>query len=227
MTIKEAAKALDIKEHVLRYWEEELNLNISRNDMGYREYSDRDVEMFKNISMLRHQGLGLKEIRDGIIATRLHTVKDEASAELPQDSHTAGSDRTCPSDGTDIPDGTSPNNGTGLNDGTSLPDEIKVVDFKTAQLQSIMNRIVANAFKENKDILVSSLMEEFKSNKAISSTLRGELTEDVMKQLDLILKEQEERDEARFRKLDETIRQLQNARSEVAATRSKRSMFRR
>jgi DNA-binding transcriptional MerR regulator len=177
--------------------------------MGYREYSDRDVEMFKNISLLRHQGLGLKEIRDGIIATRLHTVKDETSAELPQDSHTAGSDRTCP------------------DDGTSLPDEIKVVDFKTAQLQSIMNRIVANAFKENKDILVSSLMEEFKSNKAISSTLRGELTEDVMKQLDLILKEQEERDEARFRKLDETIRQLQSARSEVAATRSKKHIFRK
>jgi sugar-specific transcriptional regulator TrmB len=99
-----------------------------------------------------------------------------------------------------------------------------------------MNKIVANAFRENKDILVSSIMDELVENtsefisrnkKNITASLRGELTEDVMKQIDVILREQEERDEARFRRLDETIRQLQSAKSEVAATRSKKGIFRR
>jgi hypothetical protein len=66
-----------------------------------------------------------------------------------------------------------------------------------------------------------------KNKKIITSSLRGELTEDVMKQIDIILKEQEERDEARFRKLDETIRNLQDARLEVAAARNKKRLFKR
>jgi DNA-binding transcriptional MerR regulator len=179
MTIKETAKLLDIKEHVLRYWEEELNLSISRNDMGYREYSDRDIEMFRKIAALRKQGVGLKEIHDGINKAR------------PDES----------------------NNTNESNTELNELNELKIVDFQAAQLQSVMNKIVANAFRENRHIITSSL--------------RGELTEDVMKQIDVIMREQEERDEARFRKLDETIRQLQSARSEVAATRAKRHLFRR
>jgi DNA-binding transcriptional MerR regulator len=193
MTIKETANLLHIKEHVLRYWEEELGLEIKRNEMGYREYGDRDIEMFKKIHNLRGQGIGLKEIRDGITAARENVKPDDVT-------NTA-----------------------------SLPDEIKVVDFKTAQLQSLMNKIVANAFHENRDILVSSIMDELinKNKKIITSSLRGELTEDVMKQIDIILKEQEERDEERFRRLDETIRNLQDARLEAAATRSKKRLFKR
>lgn len=204
MTIKEAAKALEIKEHVLRYWEEELDLDIARNDMGYREYSARDIEMFQKISALRKQGLGLKEIHDGINAAR-HTVHTTATDS--ESTHTPDTVTSLDAD--------SSLNGTGfqneIND--EINDELKIVDFKTAQIQSIMNKIVANAFRENKHIITSSL--------------RSKLTEDVMKQIDVILREQEERDEARFRKLDETIRQLQSARSEAAATRMKKSIFRR
>lgn len=225
MTIKEAAKTLDIKEHVLRYWEEELDLNISRNEMGYREYSDRDIEMFRRISELRKQGLGLKEIHDGIISARANSDcrRTEGNSEVRNPAAGNAAEIKLAE-------------GDAGEESSSLPDEIKVVDFKTAQLQSIMNKIVANAFRENRDIIIESLMDELSENtveffdknkKAITSSLRGELTEDVMKQIDVILREQEERDEARFRKLDETIRQLQNARSEVAATRSKKHVFRR
>lgn len=31
--IKEAAKMVDVEPHVLRYWEEELDMRIKRNDM--------------------------------------------------------------------------------------------------------------------------------------------------------------------------------------------------
>ena len=37
--IKEAAKMVDVEPHVLRYWEEELDMRIKRNDMGHRSVS--------------------------------------------------------------------------------------------------------------------------------------------------------------------------------------------
>ena len=36
MTIKEAAKKLHVETHVLRYWEDELKLDIKRNAQGHR-----------------------------------------------------------------------------------------------------------------------------------------------------------------------------------------------
>ena len=43
MTIKEAAKKLHVETHVLRYWEDELKLDIKRNAQGHRYYDDRDI----------------------------------------------------------------------------------------------------------------------------------------------------------------------------------------
>ncbi|MBQ9234733.1 MAG: MerR family transcriptional regulator, partial [Lachnospiraceae bacterium] len=91
-------------------------------------------------------------------------------------------------------------------------EELKVVDFKMAQLQSVMNRVVANALRENKDIITLSIKEE--------------ITADVMKQFDTVMREKEEREEKRYKKLDEYLRELQRANAEAAATRD-RGFFRR
>ena len=34
--ISDAAKLIDVETHVLRYWEEELDIQIPRNEMGHR-----------------------------------------------------------------------------------------------------------------------------------------------------------------------------------------------
>ena len=63
LLISEAAKQVQVETHVLRYWEEELHLPIKRNDMGHRYYTMEDVEQFKEIKVLKEQGLQLKAIR--------------------------------------------------------------------------------------------------------------------------------------------------------------------
>ena len=63
LLISEAAKQVQVETHVLRYWEEELNLPIKRNDMGHRYYTMEDVAQFKEIKVLKEQGLQLKAIR--------------------------------------------------------------------------------------------------------------------------------------------------------------------
>ena len=37
--INEAAKEVHVESHVLRYWEEELDLPIKRNEQGHRIYT--------------------------------------------------------------------------------------------------------------------------------------------------------------------------------------------
>ena len=44
--ISEAAKQVHVESHVLRYWEEELELVIGRTEMGHRYYTQDDIQLF-------------------------------------------------------------------------------------------------------------------------------------------------------------------------------------
>ncbi len=61
--ISDAAKAVEVESHVLRYWEEELHLPIKRNELGHRYYTNEDVERFKTIKGMKERGLQLKAIK--------------------------------------------------------------------------------------------------------------------------------------------------------------------
>ena len=54
--ISDAAKMVDVESHVLRYWEEELKIDIPRNEMGHRYYTDTYIHLFKEIKNLKEQG---------------------------------------------------------------------------------------------------------------------------------------------------------------------------
>lgn len=61
--ISDAAKKVEVEAHVLRYWEEELELPIKRNELGHRYYTEEDVRRFQEIKELKERGLQLKAIR--------------------------------------------------------------------------------------------------------------------------------------------------------------------
>lgn len=61
--ISDAAKKVHVEAHVLRYWEEELELPIKRNELGHRYYTEEDVKRFQEIRELKERGLQLKAIR--------------------------------------------------------------------------------------------------------------------------------------------------------------------
>jgi len=204
--IKDAAKKLQVESHVLRYWEEELNLEIKRNSMGHRFYDERDIKMFQEVKELRDRGFSLKDIKDGIEKQkeRLKEELKEKDSKLAEEKE--GQQMITQQDKDRF--GELPVKKVVID---STDQQLKVVDFKTAQLQTIMNKIVANALRENKDIITSSI--------------KSELTSDVMRQFDTVMREKEEKEEERYRKLDETIRLLQRGNEEVAATRVKKGLF--
>ena len=61
--ISETAKRVGVESHVLRYWEDELNLQIGRTEMGHRFYTEDDVQLFNCIKELKEQGLQLRELK--------------------------------------------------------------------------------------------------------------------------------------------------------------------
>ena len=61
--ISDAADMVHVETHVLRYWEEELDLTIPRNEMGHRYYTRDNIKEFQKIKDLKEQGYQLRAIR--------------------------------------------------------------------------------------------------------------------------------------------------------------------
>ena len=62
-TVRQAVTMTGVKSYVLRYWEEELDLRIGRNELGHRFYTPFDIQLFLKINELKNRGLQLKAIR--------------------------------------------------------------------------------------------------------------------------------------------------------------------
>ncbi|MFI3213829.1 MAG: MerR family transcriptional regulator [Eubacteriales bacterium] len=87
--ISEAAKQVEVESHVLRYWEEELEIPIKRNEQGHRYYTQEDIECFLKIKGWKEKGLQLKAIRTmifdrqrDVIVPIQDTSKEEKSIRL-------------------------------------------------------------------------------------------------------------------------------------------------
>ena len=65
-TVAQAAEMVGVKSYVLRYWEDELELRIGRNELGHRYYTGYDIQLFLNIKELKNRGLQLRAIKDVI-----------------------------------------------------------------------------------------------------------------------------------------------------------------
>ena len=76
--ISEMTKLIHVEAHVLRYWEEELQLPIKRNSLGHRYYTEEDVERFLQIKQLKEKGIQLKGIR-----SMLDIPAEETNVKLP------------------------------------------------------------------------------------------------------------------------------------------------
>ena len=85
--ISEMTRLINVEAHVLRYWEEELQLPIKRNDLGHRYYTEDDKELFLRVKQLKEKGIQLKGIRsildipqeDGVIHSSLPQIIEKPS----------------------------------------------------------------------------------------------------------------------------------------------------
>lgn len=207
-SISEAAAMVEVETHVLRYWEEELDINIKRNDMGHRCYEEKDIKILQRVKNLKDKGIQLKAIKD--VVHRMYKLLEEGEASGEMDTDDTVSDLLSDDDQTDK------KTIDIIRVSSDVDDDSRIVDFKMAQFQNVMDKIVSNSIKDNIKLITQS----------VSATV----SEDVVKQMDVLIREKEEQEEARYRKLDATIRELQQTRQEIAATEVKsarKGLFRR
>lgn len=168
--ISDAAGLVNVEAHVLRYWEEELELTIPRNEMGHRYYTKENIQQFLKIKELKEQGYQLKAIKMVI-----HNGKkpEEAAA---------------------LTNGALAERNTSIQPAAKSSVSYASPEEKMAQFRLLMSGIVKEALSENN----SSLGKEIGEN----------VGDRVLKEMNYLMREQDEQEEERYRKLDAAIREL-------------------
>lgn len=195
--ISDTAKKVEVEAHVLRYWEEELGLNIARNEMGHRYYTAKDIQVFLNIKKLKEQGFQLKTIKmvlpelenenvDNIIKRQEELNREAENAFYSYHQPPVPYHQAQPLQVQQVQQVQQ----------AAVPN----MDEKMQQFQIILGNIVAQAIQNN--------------NESLSRNIGDNVSERVLKQINCVAKEQEEREEERFKKLDESIRNAQQGKKD-------------
>ena len=194
--ISDAADMVHVETHVLRYWEEELELSIPRNEMGHRYYTRENIKEFQRIKDLKDQGYQLKAIRMILHNGKLEPVKDGNSDEWYV--NTMDDDAKCMSE-TSVMQKTSVTQNFSAQHrmlepqgkpkeviGTLTPEE------RMCQFRELMSDIVGQAIAQNND--------------ALSESIGKDVQERVLKEMNYLMREQDNAQEERYKKLDAAIR---------------------
>jgi DNA-binding transcriptional MerR regulator len=191
--ISDAAAIVGVETHVLRYWEEELDLTIPRNEMGHRYYTRENIQEFQKIKELKEKGYQLKAIRSIVHTGKIPdptALGENESAPVPK----AAAPSTLPQPHAQ------PAPVTPIKIQTHVPQEAAPLppvnelsaEERMAQFRELMSDIVGRAIAQNNDEL--------------SQNISQDVRETVLKEMNYLFREQEDAEEERYKKLDAAIR---------------------
>lgn len=190
--ISDASKKVDVEAHVLRYWEDELELDIPRNEMGHRCYTDLHIRLFRQIKNLKEKGYQLKAIKHALNQVLEKEGRMELSDEILEKDMDAALKEFREED--------KPGGLAEVRDGASVVS----MEEKMAQFQQIMNLIIGRALEVN--------------NEKLSQDISTLVNEKMGQELEYLLKDSDQKAEERFRRLDEALRSVQkDSQAEAAA----------
>jgi DNA-binding transcriptional MerR regulator len=197
--ISEASKKVDVETHVLRYWEDELELPIARNEMGHRYYKETDIDLFMTVKQLKEQGFQLKAVKmllkdlprlknlDKEALMLLKNKIDGKVAQMYESNHQVNE-----------------NEGTNVIS-SHVTEELREQSAdKLEQFKTIMRHIMVSALKEN--------------NALLTEKIGANVTEGVIKEMNFLMRVQEEREEERYKKFDATLREYQKSKLLTASS---------
>ena len=192
--ISDASRKVDVEAHVLRYWEEELELDIPRNEMGHRYYTDLHIRMFKQVKSLKEKGYQLKAIKHAL--NQVLKKDGENGAQLTDELLEQDMDAAL----------------RGIREeerlaalSTVQTETAPVISMedKMAQFQQIMNLIIGRALEVN--------------NEKLSQDISSLVNEKLSGEMEFLLQSADRKEEERFRQLDEVIRSFQKSGQAEAA----------
>ena len=210
--ISDAANIVHVESHVLRYWEDELELNIPRNEMGHRYYTKENIAEFQRIKELKEQGYQLKAIRMIVHNGPIEGLTAEAPIPAGQAPLSAGAAAAIPQPVQPVaaqpaavaqpvqqsmqqsvqPVQPAAPQQLPVKTTAESPQSILNNTDKMAQFTELMTEIVGKALAANNEELGQSISEE--------------VGKQVIKEMNYLMREREEAEEDRFRRLDAAIR---------------------
>ncbi len=195
--ISEAAKQVHVESHVLRYWEEELELVIGRTEMGHRYYTEDDIQLFCCIKKLKDAGMLLKDLKPLIPelkSTKLKLQKTEAFKKAALKKEAAAA-QTASSPAV-------PSTLTAVSAPVTASEAEVVPITQLEQVRSLIGDVLTEVVVSNNDTLKKDIGKS--------------VTTDVIREMDFLFQAKERQEEEHFRKLDTLIRQQQASRKEAA-----------
>lgn len=207
--ISEAAKEVKVENHVLRYWEEELNLPVKRNEQGHRYYTKEDIERFIYIKELKEEGLQLKAIRNvlekqGVVSGKVSRGfidkkegGDKTFWELKEKSEKIQEDMP---QGKKISPQLMVVNSSKLKPQRVFADAEEDKQEKAYRLQMLLKAMIADAVRENNRELGNDIKEIVQKEMDYQFRMQEEREEEREKQ-------RVERENAHYTKIDELLRE--------------------
>lgn len=224
--VSEAAEALETEVYTLRYWENQLGLEVPRNAAGHRYYEEAQILMFRNVKRLKEAGFGLRQIKAmGERMTAVAELSDEKLQELrnriacleaeqetvfrgretllrkPEDAESAGLTEPVKPEVTEEPSEMKEREYplcVGLSEKTVMPVREERADGMRL-LQEGMSQWLGDLLQKN--------------NEHLTQKIEDGVSERMARELRFLFRQQEEREEERYRRLDRTIREYQQARA--------------
>lgn len=226
--ISDASNIVNVEAHVLRYWEEELDLNVPRNEMGHRYYTKENIQQFMKIKELKEKGYQLKAIKMVLQSNQAvpfpsmpmengqqnyiqnnqqamenfnnqqamenfnnqQTMENFNNQQTMENFNNMGLNTNSMSNGlSNQPVYHSGMVGNGLH--AEVRQEMDPTE-KLNQFRKMMTGIVQEAVRENNDLFQEEVLEK--------------VGDRVLKEMNYLIRNQEEQEEERFRKLDLAIR---------------------
>ncbi|MBQ8640288.1 MAG: MerR family transcriptional regulator [Lachnospiraceae bacterium] len=186
--ISDASKKLQVEAHVLRYWEDELGMEIPRTELGHRYYTEEHLLIFERIKLLKEAGYLLKAIKlimpklgsldedefefIALVAEEMNrmaaetTAEEAAAADSGDVSHLSASEFTAASV-TDIPEQSLPGRSIPEQSISERPISERSIPERSTSEQSIPERSVSTQGADTR--LYSSASDPEAENAVIRS----------------------------------------------------------
>lgn len=235
-TISETAKMIGIEQSVLRSTEKQLGLEIPRSEGNRRYYREAEVTLLKDVQKLRDEGFTLRMIKlllpklpevmslqaeeRRIIRLRMKKIlADMQETEDEEDEavnvHKKGKDvskqlgrqaqrlrELAEEQEENLP----------ANLSKDMPSEL-LMEMESEQGYAVFGTVMMELLTQN--------------NKALLEEMDMRIAQRIMKEMNYLFRERENVEEERYRKLDRTIREYQNARQQTAMEEERKGLFRR
>lgn len=237
-TISDAAKMVKVESHVLRYWEDELALEIPRNEMGHRYYTQREIDVFCQIRALKDRGFQLKAIKDvleimfeedkntniislnhvrqNFVESEEKTKKSEEKMRKPEENMRKAEEKMKKPEEKHQRSEEKAQMPVKENvKETAAAEFVKAESVEAPAVVGVSPAEKMSHFKYIMDGIVSQALQA--NNLKLEESIACQVAERLLREMDVIEQEREQREEARFRKLDEAIRGRQRGYQEAAA----------